>query len=102
MAGNVGRTYILVASSNRLLDFVLAACDVEGNFIVVKAYQYTNLLSCMLLNSWVLSLDQNSRFLTSLSNRWAIPSCLFFSWLFMRTKYTWTQLAVCEQADVKF
>jgi len=55
--------------------FILAACDVEANFIVVKAYQYTNLLSCMLLNSW------------------AIPSCLFFSWLFMRTKYTWTQLA---------
>jgi len=55
--------------------FILAACDVEANFIVVKAYQYTNLLSCMLLNSW------------------AIPSCLFFSWVFMRTKYTWTQLA---------
>jgi len=53
---------------------ILAACDVEGNFVVVKAFQYTNLLSCMLLDAW------------------AIPSCVLFSWLFMRTKYTWTQL----------
>jgi len=54
--------------------FILAACDVEGNFMVVKAFQYTNLLSCMLLDAW------------------AIPSCLFFSWVFMRNKYAWTQL----------
>ncbi|ESK96458.1 duf914 domain membrane protein [Moniliophthora roreri MCA 2997] len=52
---------------------ILAACDVEGNFMVVKAYQYTDLLSCMLLDSW------------------AIPVCLFFSWVYMRTKYHWTQ-----------
>ncbi|KAG8703603.1 hypothetical protein FRC08_002746 [Ceratobasidium sp. 394] len=31
--------------------FILAACDVEGNFLVVKAYEYTNLLSCMLLDA---------------------------------------------------
>jgi len=54
--------------------FILAACDVEGNFLVVKAFQYTNLLSCMLLDAW------------------AIPSCLFFSWLFMRVRYRWSQL----------
>jgi len=42
---------------------------------VVKAFQYTNLLSCMLLDAW------------------AIPSCLFFSWLFMRVGYRWSQLA---------
>jgi solute carrier family 35 protein F1/2 len=53
---------------------ILAACDVEGNFLVIRAYQYTDLLSCMLLDAW------------------AIPSCLFFSWLYMRTKYHWTQL----------
>jgi len=53
---------------------LLAACDVEGNFLVVKAYQYTDLLSCMLLDAW------------------AIPVCLFMSWLYMRTKYHWTQL----------
>ncbi|KAG1741166.1 DUF914-domain-containing protein [Suillus lakei] len=54
--------------------FFLAACDVEGNFLVVKAYNYTDLLSCMLLDAW------------------AIPVCLFFCWVYMRTKYHWTQL----------
>jgi len=34
--------------------FLLAACDVEGNFTVVKAYQYTDLLSCMLLDAWAI------------------------------------------------
>ncbi|KAF9258947.1 DUF914-domain-containing protein [Marasmius fiardii PR-910] len=53
---------------------ILAAADVEGNFMVVKAYQYTDLLSCMLLDAM------------------AIPSCLFFSFLWMRTRYHWTQL----------
>jgi len=53
---------------------ILAACDVEGNYTVVKAYQYTNLLSCMLLDAW------------------AIPVCMFFSYLYMRTRYHWTQI----------
>ena len=57
-------------------DFILAACDVEGNFLVVKAYEYTTLLSCMLLDAW------------------AIPVCLFFCWVYMRPKYHWTQLLV--------
>ena len=57
-------------------DFILAACDVEGNFLVVKAYQYTTLLSCMLLDAW------------------AIPVCLLFCWIYMRPKYHWTQLLV--------
>jgi len=54
--------------------FILAACDVEGNFLVVKAYNYTTLLSCMLLDAW------------------AIPVCLFFCWVYMRPKYKWTQI----------
>jgi len=54
--------------------FLLAFCDVEGNFLVVKAYQYTDLLSAMLLDAW------------------AIPVCLFLSWVYMRTKYHWTQI----------
>ncbi|EIN06096.1 DUF914-domain-containing protein [Punctularia strigosozonata HHB-11173 SS5] len=54
--------------------FFLAACDVEGNFLVVKAYEYTTLLSCMLLDAW------------------AIPVCLFFCWVYMRTKYHYTQI----------
>ena len=54
--------------------FILAACDVEGNFLVVKAYAYTNMISCMLLNSW------------------AIPVCAFLAWIYMRPKYHWTQV----------
>ncbi|KAG9312980.1 hypothetical protein JVU11DRAFT_6418 [Chiua virens] len=54
--------------------FFLACCDVEGNFLVVKAYNYTDLLSCMLLDAW------------------AIPVCLLFCWVYMRTRYHWTQV----------
>ncbi|KAJ7583289.1 solute carrier family 35 member SLC35F1/F2/F6 [Mycena floridula] len=70
--GFVGWAKMILRDGWRYL--ILAACDVEGNFMVVKAYQYTDLLSCMLLDAW------------------AIPVCLFFSWLFMRTKYHWTQI----------
>ena len=63
-----------VASHFYPLDILLAATDVEGNFLAVKAYNYTTLLSCELLDAW------------------AIPSCLFFSWLYMRTRYRPSQL----------
>lgn len=53
---------------------ILGACDVEGNFLVIRAYQYTDLLSCMLLDAW------------------AIPICMFFSWVYLRTRYHWTQI----------
>ncbi|KAI0292292.1 DUF914-domain-containing protein [Russula brevipes] len=53
---------------------ILAACDVEGNFLVVKAFQYTNLLSCMLLDAW------------------AIPVCMFFLYVYFRKQYHWTQI----------
>jgi len=53
---------------------ILAACDVEGNFTVVKAYQYTNLLSCMLLDAW------------------AIPVCMFFLYVYFRRRYHYTQI----------
>ncbi|KIK97439.1 hypothetical protein PAXRUDRAFT_136318 [Paxillus rubicundulus Ve08.2h10] len=54
--------------------FLLACGDVEADFMSVKAYGYTNLLSCMLLGAW------------------SIPVCLFASWVYMRTKYHWTQI----------
>lgn len=44
----------LVPDAAFSLDFGLACCDVEGNFLVVKAYGYTTLLSCMLLDWSVL------------------------------------------------
>ena len=96
-AGNVSGASTQFTSSNRSLDFILAACDVEGNFLVVKAYQFTDLLSCMLLNSWALFPRSKLSVLIPLLNRWAISSCVFFSWLLMRIKYTWTQLAVCDR-----
>jgi len=52
---------------------ILALADVEGNFMAVKAFQYTNLLSAMLLDSW------------------AIPVCMIFTWVWMRSKFHWTQ-----------
>ncbi|KAF9228202.1 DUF914-domain-containing protein [Gyrodon lividus] len=54
--------------------FLLALCDVEASFLYVKAFGYTDLLSCMLLDAW------------------SIPICLFLCWLFMGTKYHWTQI----------
>ncbi|KAH7919072.1 DUF914-domain-containing protein [Leucogyrophana mollusca] len=54
--------------------FLLATCDFEANFMSVKAYGYTDLLSAMLLDAW------------------AIPVCLFSCWVYMKTKYHWTQI----------
>ncbi|KAJ0977020.1 hypothetical protein J5N97_012494 [Dioscorea zingiberensis] len=48
---------------------ILAFVDVEANFLVVKAYQYTSLTSVMLLDCWT------------------IPSVIFLTWLFLKTKY---------------
>ncbi|XP_024012900.1 solute carrier family 35 member F1 isoform X4 [Eutrema salsugineum] len=49
--------------------FLLALVDVEGNFLVVKANQYTSITSVMLLDCW------------------AIPCVLVLTWLFLKTKY---------------
>ncbi|XP_020261482.1 solute carrier family 35 member F1-like isoform X3 [Asparagus officinalis] len=48
---------------------LLSVVDVEANFLVVKAYQYTSLTSVMLLDCW------------------SIPSVIFLTWLFLKTKY---------------
>uniref|UniRef100_A0A453LAM5 Solute carrier family 35 member F1 n=1 Tax=Aegilops tauschii subsp. strangulata TaxID=200361 RepID=A0A453LAM5_AEGTS len=48
---------------------ILSIVDVEANYIVVKAYQYTSLTSVMLLDCW------------------AIPCVLFLTWIFLKTKY---------------
>uniref|UniRef100_A0A1D1YK68 Solute carrier family 35 member F1 n=2 Tax=Anthurium amnicola TaxID=1678845 RepID=A0A1D1YK68_9ARAE len=54
---------------------MLACVDVEANFLVVKAYQYTSLTSIMLLDCW------------------AIPSVIFLTWLFLKTRYKFRQFA---------
>uniref|UniRef100_A0A0D9WEW1 EamA domain-containing protein n=1 Tax=Leersia perrieri TaxID=77586 RepID=A0A0D9WEW1_9ORYZ len=48
---------------------VLGLVDVEANYLVVKAYQYTSLTSVMLLDCW------------------AIPAVIFLTWMFLKTKY---------------
>jgi solute carrier family 35 protein F1/2 len=36
------------------IDMLFAVIDVEGNYFVVKAYNYTSLLSAMLLDAWTI------------------------------------------------
>lgn len=47
----------------------------EGNYLVVKAYEYTSMLSAALLDSW------------------STPVCLILSFIFMRVRYRWVQYA---------
>ncbi|KAK9245269.1 hypothetical protein V1506DRAFT_538873 [Lipomyces tetrasporus] len=54
--------------------FILAFADVEGNYFVVKAYQYTNLLSAQLLDNW------------------AIAVVVVLSFLFLKVRYRWNQV----------
>ncbi|KAL9242499.1 hypothetical protein vseg_016491 [Gypsophila vaccaria] len=59
---------------------ILGLIDVEANFLVVKAYQYTSLTSIMLLDCW------------------AIPCVIILTWLFLKTKYGWRKflgVAIC-------
>lgn len=55
--------------------FILALCDCEASFLYVKAFGYTDLMSCMLLDAW------------------SIPICMFACWIAMRVRYHWTQIA---------
>jgi solute carrier family 35 protein F1/2 len=48
---------------------LLGVVDVEANFLVVKAYQYTSITSVMLLDCW------------------SIPCVILLTWLFLKTKY---------------
>ncbi|KAJ1963697.1 hypothetical protein IWQ62_003138 [Dispira parvispora] len=49
--------------------FLFSVVDVEGNYFVVKAYQYTSLLSAMLLDTW------------------AIPVVVLLSFLLLRMRF---------------
>ncbi|KAI8371490.1 solute carrier family 35 member SLC35F1/F2/F6 [Radiomyces spectabilis] len=53
--------------------FILGLIDVEGNYFVVKSYQYTSLLSAMLLDCW------------------STPVCMILSFLFLKVRYKWVQ-----------
>lgn len=68
-----------LATTNRisslLTDIILAFCDVEGNYFIVLAYQYTTMLSAQLINFW------------------AIVVVVVLSFLFLRVRYHITQIA---------
>ncbi|KAK0608937.1 hypothetical protein LWI29_038399 [Acer saccharum] len=53
---------------------ILGFVDVEANFLVVKAYQYTSLTSVMLLDCWT------------------IPSVMLLTWIFLKTKYRFRKI----------
>ncbi|KAK4855170.1 hypothetical protein QYF36_004682 [Acer negundo] len=53
---------------------ILGLVDVEANFLVVKAYQYTSLTSVMLLDCWT------------------IPSVMLLTWIFLKTKYRFRKI----------
>ncbi|KAF1964165.1 DUF914-domain-containing protein [Bimuria novae-zelandiae CBS 107.79] len=55
--------------------FILAFIDVEGNYFIVLAYRYTTILSAQLINFW------------------AIVVVVILSFLFLRVRYRWTQIA---------
>ncbi|XP_021895555.1 solute carrier family 35 member F1-like isoform X1 [Carica papaya] len=54
---------------------LLALVDVEANFLVVKAYQYTSITSVMLLDCW------------------SIPAVMLLTWLFLHTRYRFKKIA---------
>ncbi|KAD3337108.1 hypothetical protein E3N88_32628 [Mikania micrantha] len=54
---------------------LLGLVDVEANYLVVKAYQYTSITSIMLLDCW------------------SIPSVILLTWLFLKTKYRYRKIA---------
>ena len=84
-------TCLVCPSLTYIPDLFLAACDVEGNFLVVKAYQYTTLLSCMLLDWYVPFTFLHLRY-PDPDHSWAIPVCMFFQWVWQRPRYHWTQI----------
>lgn len=54
--------------------FILAFVDVEGNYFVVLAYRYTNILSAQLINFW------------------AIVIVVVLSFLLLHVRYHWSQI----------
>ncbi|KAI5292297.1 hypothetical protein KEM52_006460 [Ascosphaera acerosa] len=54
---------------------IFAFCDVEGNYFVVLSYDYTTILSAQLINFW------------------AIAMVVLVSFLLLKVKYHWAQIA---------
>ncbi|RKP39726.1 DUF914-domain-containing protein, partial [Dimargaris cristalligena] len=67
------RTWMRILRRRGWMYLGLAIVDVEGNYFVVKAYQYTSLLSAMLLDTW------------------AIPVVVVLSYLLLKVRFHITQ-----------
>ncbi|KAG0285029.1 hypothetical protein BGZ98_005687, partial [Dissophora globulifera] len=69
--------WIEIVRRRSLYYIIFALIDVEGNFFVVKAYNYTSLLSAMLLDAWT------------------IPCCVLLSVFFLKMRFVrWHYLGV--------
>ncbi|KAK9469281.1 hypothetical protein V1512DRAFT_231564 [Lipomyces arxii] len=68
------KKYFKMQLSDSWRYFILSFADVQGNYFVVKAYIYTNLLSAELLDNW------------------AIPMVVILSFLFLKVRYRWNQV----------
>lgn len=55
------------------IDFILGFIDVEGNYFVVKSYEYTSMLSAMLIDCW------------------STPVCVILSVIFLKVRFRWVQ-----------
>lgn len=53
---------------------ILTLGDFEAGYLYIKAFGYTDLMSCMLLDAWT------------------IPVCMLVCWAAMRVRYHWTQI----------
>jgi hypothetical protein len=103
-------------------DIILAACDVEGNFLVVKVSSLAKtLIFCGVTNlnyHRLINIPTSSRVCSSMresclcraptsmnclltSPRWAIPICMFFLYVYLRTRFHWTQILVCFSRHFK-
>jgi hypothetical protein len=111
----ISKLRVTPSHSGHDIDFILAASDVEGNFLVVKVrflvspykttFSYRRVTGIRLHGSAILHAPRRVRLIATLSShfirltlsllrRWAIPSCMFFVYLYTRRKYHWTQLLV--------
>ncbi|KAG5519374.1 hypothetical protein PMAC_002000 [Pneumocystis sp. 'macacae'] len=68
------KKYTKLISKNGWKYFILAFLDVEANFLVVKAYEYTSILSCTLLDSF------------------SIITAFILSFFFLKVRYNIPQL----------
>lgn len=68
------KRYVKMLHTDGWKFFILAFADVQGNYFIVKAYKYTNMLSAALLDNLT------------------IVFVVLLSYFFLKVRYHWTQL----------